>query len=217
MADKPWKRFERTTAAQFGVKRRLMKGTGEVSDIGPDNWPLILDTKLRKSFRPHAWWNAVREYAAKEGKGRQPVLVTRKIPHLKRYAFSDYRWFWGMVGAAQAGGLFEPSYFSGKSWPIESWSKKADANASAVNKMTIFIIDCPGEEPTCVVAPHIMVSVLRAAKVLPYPGQEADPRFPLAETVTGVLDGIDKGDLNTQSRDYTLDRYKAYPEDVGYA
>lgn len=197
MADKPWKAFERSTAAQFGVSRRLMKGTGEVADIGPDNWPLILDTKLRKSFRPHAWWNTVREYAAKEGKGRQPVLVTRKTPHLKRYAFSNYTWFWDMIVKGNNADLFTVTQFTGKSWPVERWSKKADANASAFNKMTLFVINCPGEEPTSVVSPHIMVSVLKAAKVLPYePDVEDDARL-LALDKRGE-DGFD----NFQEDDY---------------
>jgi hypothetical protein len=83
MADRPWKVFERKTAALFGTTRKLMKGTGEISDIGGDDpdFPLILDCKLRKRNAWHviAWLKKVEEAArASTGNLKWPVLCIRE-------------------------------------------------------------------------------------------------------------------------------------------
>lgn len=88
MADKPWKRLERSTAKTFHTTRRLMKGTDEVSDIGGDDidYPLVLDTKLRKkgSWEIVRWFRKVEKAALETGKW--PVLVLQEPGKVRKYA-----------------------------------------------------------------------------------------------------------------------------------
>lgn len=95
--DKSWKRFERDIASIFGTTRRLMKGTDEVSDIGNEHFPLILDCKLRKSNS----WQVIKWFLKMEQAARYqmlqdstdenvvtkwPVLVLREPGKKRKYA-----------------------------------------------------------------------------------------------------------------------------------
>jgi len=86
MADASWKREERIIASIFGTHRRLMKGTDEKSDIGDENFPLVLDVKLRKKnqWKPVKWFSALEKQASEQGKW--PVLCLREPGKLRRYA-----------------------------------------------------------------------------------------------------------------------------------
>lgn len=86
MADAAWKKFERDIASLFGTTRRLMKGTDEKMDIGDDDFPLMLDCKLRKkeSWSIAGWLRKVEEAAA--GTGQYPVIVLREPGKVRRYA-----------------------------------------------------------------------------------------------------------------------------------
>ena len=86
MADKPWKKMERDIARIFHTTRRLMKGTDAVSDIGDENFPLVVDCKKRKkqSWEITSWFKKI-ERAALE-KGKWPVLVLQEPGKQRKYA-----------------------------------------------------------------------------------------------------------------------------------
>lgn len=86
--DRAWKRFERDIASLFNTTRRLMKGTDEKSDIGDDDFPILLDCKLRKkeNWSIGGWLNAVEEAAIQEGNNRYPVICLREPGKQRRYA-----------------------------------------------------------------------------------------------------------------------------------
>lgn len=88
-----WKAFERKTAAIFGTTRALMKGTGEVKDIGPeDDFPLILDCKLRPAsdWRIVPWFRKLEEAALNSSSHpRWPVLCLREPGKKRAYAIVE--------------------------------------------------------------------------------------------------------------------------------
>ena len=91
MARKPWKNFELKIAKMMGTSRKLMKGTGEISDIGGDDpdFPLVLDCKLRKreSWHVIVWLMKVEEAArSNTGKLKWPVLCLREPGKIRSYA-----------------------------------------------------------------------------------------------------------------------------------
>lgn len=85
--DRPWKKMERNIATIFHTTRRLMKGTNAVSDIGDDDFPLVLDCKKRKkeTWVVTQWFKKIETVAVKEGKW--PVLVLQEPGKVRKYAF----------------------------------------------------------------------------------------------------------------------------------
>ncbi len=72
--DKPWKRFERDIAAQFGTTRMLRKGTTEKSDI--EHPVFCVDCKLQQRWSIAQWFRELRAAAGRAGK--IPLLVVRE-------------------------------------------------------------------------------------------------------------------------------------------
>jgi len=169
MADKPWKNFERSVGVTFGVKRRLMKGTKEMADLGTDdNFPLILDCKLRKRWELHRWLQELRVYALEEGKGREAVLVVRKPPYLKRYALVSFHWLWDQMKAANVVDMFTILHKDrSMKWSIIDWFKEAEKKAEDENKIAMLTVDGKYMVQYAVVSPNVLSSVLRSAGVLP--------------------------------------------------
>lgn len=166
MTDAPWKNFERQVASSFGVKRRLQKGTGEVADIGGEDFPLLVDAKLRKGFRPHEWMRKLRQVAIDEGLGRPAILVTRHPPHLRRYALCDESWLLPILIKAATDHLFSLSRFHGKKWSVEDWWKKASIVADDKNAIPLLVIGSPGEPNTAVLELHVLTSLLKSAGII---------------------------------------------------
>jgi len=93
MSAKPWKVHERKTAKIFGTQRALMKGTGEVKDIGPeDDFPLLVDCKLRphEAWRISAWFVKLLDAAEASDKDLFPVLSLKEPGKAGAYALVSY-------------------------------------------------------------------------------------------------------------------------------
>ena len=87
--DRPWKKFERDIAAIFGTRRALMKGTGVIKDIGPeDDFPLLLDCKRRPRERwsVMAWFKKLEDQAGIEEFAKWPVLCLGEPGAKRSYA-----------------------------------------------------------------------------------------------------------------------------------
>ncbi|MHA2264522.1 MAG: hypothetical protein ACXAEN_19175 [Candidatus Thorarchaeota archaeon] len=88
MSDKPWKRFERNIASIFGTTRALMKGTGEMKDIGPeDDFPLLLDCKhwKRDKWQIVSWILKLERAAQKSPQSLWPVLCLQEPGKKTKY------------------------------------------------------------------------------------------------------------------------------------
>jgi hypothetical protein len=173
MADRPWKVFERSTAIQLGTHRALMKGTKEKSDLGDQNFPLIVDCKLRKKWQLHKWLRELREYAFKErearkGFTREPVLVVRRPPYLKRYAIVSFLWLFGHIQRANAVTLFTYLHKPlSNRWNIGRWHKEAEKKAEAENKIALLTVEDMEGVRYAVLSVSLLASILRSAGVLP--------------------------------------------------
>lgn len=103
MADKPWKKFERTTAKHFLTSRALMKGTAETADI--EHPVFEVDCKLRKNWRIAAWFAKLR--IAARAKDKIPVLVLRQPTKKLTYVVCELDTFISL--AKGAGWLIKPT------------------------------------------------------------------------------------------------------------
>lgn len=86
MADRAWKREERTVAKAFNSTRALLKGTAEKSDIDSDVF--CVDVKLRQRWDVEKWFEELRAYAEKNDK--IPILTLRKPRAKRRLAVVDF-------------------------------------------------------------------------------------------------------------------------------
>lgn len=147
MASSQWKYEERKVAKMFRTERRLMKGTSEKSDIGGDDFPLVLDVKLWKEskWELRRWFREVFDEARRQDK--IPVVSVRGSGMRTRYSMICFKDLSNMI--VQCPGVYKSdSFYVGnwtqKKWRIRAWYTELTKTANEERPGAIPVINLDG-------------------------------------------------------------------------
>ncbi len=138
-----------------------MKGTKEKADIGDDDYPLCLDTKLRKNWNLRQWLMELEDHTREEGKGRIPVLVVRKPYAHITYSISPLQWLTDQIDAAGHVTMFLRDQYSGTRWDLEKRFLRLRRYATGINKIPLLLLGDTKSGWYGIVERHVLASLLK--------------------------------------------------------